>query len=55
MAPPTFNIVDFGAVGDGKTINTEAIKLAFSAASKLSTEAHVIVPQGDFLTGKIFL
>ncbi|MGH7450603.1 MAG: glycoside hydrolase family 28 protein, partial [bacterium] len=29
-----FNIVDYGAIGDGKTMNTEAIAKAISACAK---------------------
>jgi hypothetical protein len=30
---PRFNIEDYGAIGDGKTLNTKAIKAAAKAAS----------------------
>ncbi len=46
-------ITDFGAVADGKTLNTEAIQKAIDKASK--TEGCVVVPKGYFLTGTISL
>lgn len=49
-----FNIVDHGAVGDGKTLNTAAIQQAIEAASK-SGGGKVIVPAGKFLTGHVEL
>jgi len=47
-------ITDFGAVGDGKTKNTEAFK---KAIEKCSAEGggRVVVPNGVFLTGAIYL
>jgi polygalacturonase len=47
-------ISDYGAVNDGKTINTLAIQ---SAIDKCSTEGGgvLVVPKGTFLTGAIFL
>lgn len=49
-----FVITNFGAVGDGKTLNTEAFKKAIEACSK-SGGGKVIVPLGIFLTGAIHL
>ena len=49
-----FVITNYGAVGDGKTLNTEAFKKAIEAASK-SGGGNVIVPLGTFLTGAIHL
>ncbi len=48
------NIKDFGAVADGTTLNTEAIKKAIEAASKQGG-GSVLVPAGRFLTGSIAL
>src|SRR6218665_709310 len=47
-------ITDFGAVGDGKTKNTEAFK---KAIEKCNAEGggRVVVPNGVFLTGAIYL
>lgn len=50
----TFNIVDFGAVADGKTINTTAINNAISQANE-SGGGTVLIPEGIFLTGAIHL
>ncbi len=49
-----FNISDFGAVGDGKTDNTEVFKKAIAQCSKMGG-GMVIVPEGKFLTGAIHL
>lgn len=49
-----FNIVAFGAVGDGKTLNTAAIQAAIDAAHSRGG-GTVIVPPGTFLTGSIVL
>jgi hypothetical protein len=48
-----YRITDFGAVGDGKTLNTKAIQAAIDAAAKIGGE--VVVPAGSFLTGTVFL
>lgn len=47
-----YNIVDYGAISDGKTLNTKAIQTAIDAASK-NKGGKVIVPVGAFLTGSI--
>ena len=49
-----FNILDFGAVGDGHTLNTEAFKKAIEACSQAGG-GKVIVPSGLWLTGPIKL
>ena len=49
-----YNIVDFGAVPDGKTLCTSAIQAAVDACAK-SGGGKVIVPAGRFLTSAIFL
>lgn len=46
----TLNIVDFGAIADGKTKNTTAIQTAIDRANKMGG-AIVVVPAGNFLTG----
>jgi hypothetical protein len=48
-----FRVTDFGAVGDGTTLNTRAIQAALDAAAVKGGE--VVVPPGTFLTGTIFL
>lgn len=49
-----FNILDFGAVGDGKTINTGAFTKAIQACAKAGG-GTVVIPAGRFLTGPISL
>ncbi|CAN1264534.1 Probable polygalacturonase [Linum perenne] len=46
-------ITDFGAVGDGKTMNTKAFRDAIAKLSTLATDggAQLIVPPGKWLTG----
>ncbi|WP_171597393.1 glycoside hydrolase family 28 protein [Marinifilum caeruleilacunae] len=48
------NIKDFGAKGDGLTIDTKAINAAIDACSK-SKNAKVIVPPGQYISGSIHL
>lgn len=48
------NIKDFGAVGDGETLNTEAIKKAINNCSEKGG-GTVIIPAGLWLTGPIEL
>lgn len=49
-----YNVVDFGAVGDGKTMNTQAIQKAIDQCSS-DGGGQVVVPNGHFRTGSIFL
>lgn len=49
-----FNILDFGAIADGTTNNSEAIKKAIDSCSTLGG-GKVIIPSGQFLTGPIYL
>ncbi|WP_257669682.1 glycoside hydrolase family 28 protein [Parapedobacter tibetensis] len=49
-----FVITDFGAVGDGTTLNTEAFKKAIETCHT-SGGGRVVVPFGTFLTGAIYL
>jgi polygalacturonase len=49
-----FSVLDFGAVGDGKTIDTQAIAKAIIAANA-GGGGKVIVPSGTFLTGPVRL
>lgn len=48
-----YNIVDYGAIGDGKVLNTQAIQKAIDACSR--TGGTVLVPSGCFLSGSIRL
>lgn len=50
----TFNILDFGAVPDGITINTTYIQNAIDEAAK-SGGGRVLVPVGKFVTGSLEL
>ena len=50
----TFNIKDFGAVGDGHTVNTEAFKKTIEACSEAGG-GTVLVPPGLWITGPIKL
>jgi polygalacturonase len=45
-----FNIKDFGATGDGHTLDTKAINTAIAACVKAGG-GTVLVPQGTFVTG----
>ena len=47
-----YNIHDYGAIGDGKTINTSIIQ---SVIDSCSVGDIVIVPKGIYITGAIFL
>lgn len=49
----TFNINDFGAVGDGVTNNSASIQRAIDKASEMG--GQVVVPAGEFLSGTIQL
>ncbi len=49
-----FNAVDYGAVGDGKTLNTKAIQAAIDACHA-SGGGRVVLSRGTFLTGTIRL
>ncbi|AKD03748.1 glycoside hydrolase [Pontibacter korlensis] len=59
IVPPTFpdkdfNITAYGAVGDGKTHNSEAIRKAIEACNSAGG-GRVVVPAGNFLSGPIYL
>ncbi len=49
-----FNILDFGAIPDNKTLNTIAIANAINRAS-IKGGGTVLIPEGTFLTGAIHL
>ena len=50
----TLNIKDFGAVGDGVTLCTDALNGAIDSCSR-SGGGVVLVPEGTFLTETVFL
>jgi Glycosyl hydrolases family 28 len=49
-----YNIISYGAVADGKTLNTAAVQSAIDQAFK-DGGGRVIVPSGRFMTGSIVL
>ena len=50
----TYNVQDFGAKGDGKTLDTVAIQAAIDTCTK-DRGGKVLIPAGDFLCGTIEL
>ena len=50
----TFSVADFGAKGDGETLNTKAIQATLDAASKAGGGV-VTFPSGTYVTGAIFV
>jgi polygalacturonase len=46
----TFSLTDFGAVGDGRTMNTAAFTKAIAAVEKAGG-GRLVVPKGVFITG----
>jgi polygalacturonase len=48
-------ITKFGAVADGKTLNTKAIQAAIDKCASTKKGGVVVVPAGTFLSGAIFL
>lgn len=52
--PVKYVITTFGAIGDGKTLNTEKIQNAINECFK-NGGGVVVVPSGKFITGAIFL
>ena len=50
----TVNLKDFGGVGDGLTLNTDAFEKAISQLNKRGG-GHLVVPDGVWLTGLISL
>ncbi len=49
-----FNITSFGAVGDGKTLNTKSIQTAIDACAEKGG-GKVLIPAGEFISGVIQL
>jgi DNA sulfur modification protein DndE len=54
FADKSVNVLDFGAVRDGHTMNTEAFARAIASCSSAGG-GTVIVPEGEYLTGPIRL
>ncbi|WP_455170238.1 glycoside hydrolase family 28 protein [Aegicerativicinus sediminis] len=50
----TFNVIDYGAIGDGEFLNTVAFKKAIDDCNAKGG-GMVVVPAGKFLTGPIHL
>ncbi|PHN07046.1 hypothetical protein CRP01_08685 [Flavilitoribacter nigricans DSM 23189 = NBRC 102662] len=50
----SFDAADYGAVGDGKTLNTQAIQQAIDAAAEAGG-GKVIFPAGTYVSGALFL
>lgn len=48
-----YNITAFGAIGNGKTVNTQAIQKAIDTAYE-NGGGCVVVPKGQFLSGALF-
>ncbi len=48
-----FNVLDYGAVGDGQALNTQAIQAAIEAC-RMAGGGTVHVPAGVYVTGPIF-
>lgn len=51
---PVFNIIDYGAKPDGKTVNTNAIQSAVNACHQ-SGGGRIEIPAGEFVTGTVRL
>lgn len=53
---PVFNVLKYGAVGNGKTLDTHAIQKAINEAAKTGNGAQVLVPAGhQYLIGTLEL
>lgn len=50
----TYNILNYGAKGDGKTLNTKAINLAVEKCNSKGG-GIVLIPHGTFVTGTVVL
>lgn len=49
-----YNIAEYGAVGDGKTMNTAAIQAVIDKCAQ-NAPATLVIPKGIFLSGSLFL
>lgn len=52
-AKKEFNVTKYGAISDGKTLNTKAIQKAINTATKEKLGGIIVFPKGKFLTGSI--
>ncbi len=52
--PKRYNIAEYGAIADGKTLNTLAIQAVIDKCAKKGG-GTVVIPKGEFLCGSIFL
>lgn len=51
---PSLNVAEFGAKGDGKTLNTRALQAVIDSCEKRGGGA-IVIPAGKFLTGTLML
>ena len=49
-----YNILTFGAKGDGSTLNTQAIQATIDQANS-NGGGRVIIPKGEFVSGTVFM
>lgn len=54
-ANKVFSVVSFGAVGDGVTNNTAAVRAAAAAAGASGNPSVLLIPAGNFVTGSFCL
>ena len=54
MNEKIFNVVDFGAVADGVTLNTEAVQRAIDTCAEQGG-GTVLFSQGEFVLSTVFL
>jgi polygalacturonase len=48
-----YNVAEYGAIGDGKTLNSKAIQAVIDECAKKG--GTVVIPKGIFLSGSLFL
>ncbi|KAL6543364.1 hypothetical protein OROHE_010884 [Orobanche hederae] len=53
LPPKTFDVVNYGAIADGKTDNTQAFVKAWNDACKYDGRSRVWIPRGTFLLGSV--